>query len=170
MKQRTQKRCFMIIALSLAVLLILSACKSQKIMFAGIDLTPWEASISDGIMPYIGLITCKGVEGGVGYTSSGELSGEWSRETLDILQKLELEKSNFELPTPPVIGEYFYQIRLNKLPEDAKPAYHIAFYSDFQYMVVYKGYDDQIGDTWEIQNPELIKDLFVKYEKYEMKL
>ena len=173
MKQRTKKRCFAIISLSFLLIaaVLFGGCGKSGRLFAGISLEPWEKAAQEGYTPNVGFIVCLGVEkeeqSDIGYQMRGVLTTQWSEETLAVLNRLELVESDFTAPDPPTVGEYFYHVRLNKLPEDQSSAYHFTFYSDFRYLIVREKQDDQPVTTWEVQNPELIKDLFVKYEMYE---
>ena len=93
MKQRTKKRCFMIIALSLAVLLILSGC-GIKGAIAGVDLTPYKEAADGGRLVYIDMVSCCGTGEGADYDSVGLRGTARSKDLLNALVNLKTEKSS----------------------------------------------------------------------------
>ena len=168
MKQRTKKRCFMIIALSLAVLLILSGC-GIKGAIAGVDLTPYKEAADGGRLVYIDMVSCCGTGEGADYDSVGLRGTARSKDLLNALVNLKTEKSAFAVPNSFEKGEFFYEVIIDGLDFDnARDRVYYRFYNEFKQVSITKG-NKSIG-VWEVQNPDVIKDLFVKYEMYQKKL
>ena len=170
MKQRTKKRCFAIIPLSFLLILavLLGGC-GIKGAVAGVDLTPYKEAADGGRPVHIVLWSHCGLGEGAAYNSSGHGSCDWSKEVLGTLMNMQTEKSGFAVPQSFEKDEFFYEVHIDGLDsKKGNDRLNFFFYNEFKQVIIYK--EKGIIGAWEVQNPELIKDLFVKCEMYEKKM
>lgn len=170
MKQRTKKRCFMIIALSLAVLLILSGCGNKNSLVAGIDLTEWKEAADSGQFVDTRFWSTLGFEGG-DYFEKGLAGSGRSQEFFEVLYDLQLKESQFE-PKTLLPGDFSHAVEIDSLNQSVEGrrtvCYTFTFFNDFEDLVVYEGKNHYLS-SWKVKNPELIKDLFIKHEMYQLR-